>query len=374
MNKAYYIGIMSGTSVDAIDVAIVDFNSGIQLVAKHSQNIPPNIKKDILALCLPGENEINRMGELDNALAIQFANAVLTALEKNNLNSSQIAAIGSHGQTIRHMPDVAYPFTMQISNPALITELTDITTIADFRRADMAAGGQGAPLAPAFHAAIFTENQTNPVVLNLGGQANISILNNTGQHSVTGFDTGPGNALLNEWISLHKNKEYDEDGKWSASAEINEDLLNTMLSDDYFAEAPPKSTGREHFNLDWLNKQLDGLSSTVEANVVQSTLCELTARTVADAIKNYAPDCKEVLVCGGGVHNKDLMMRLQRLSGLKTRSTADYGVDPDFMEAMAFAWLAKQAMQGVPANAIEVTGAKHPVILGAIYPRSPKGT
>jgi len=361
-----FIGLMSGTSIDAIDAAAVvidkDNDKHVNVIATHTHTIPSNIKHAITSLCQPGDNEIMRMGELDHQLGELFASATLELLRSNGLKSSQISAIGSHGQTIRHMPNGKYPFTLQIGNPALISELTNITTIADFRRADLAAGGQGAPLVPAFHQAIFNHDQIKRVILNIGGMANISIVENG---KVSGFDTGPGNILLNEWILKNKNLAYDKDGAWAKEGTINLELLDKMLGDNYFTQPPPKSTGREHFNLDWINTQTTELNTSSEN--IQCTLSELTAKTIADAIKIYASNCEEVLVCGGGVHNEDLIARLQKHCIARVFSTEKVGVNPDYVEAAAFAWFARQTLHNIPSNIPAVTGAKRLAILGATY-------
>lgn len=364
-----FIGLMSGTSIDAIDATAVTIESNnIDVIASHTHPIPDNIKRSIASLCQPGENEIMRMGQLDFELAQLFATATLELLDSNNLKSSEISAIGSHGQTIRHIPEGDHPFTLQIGNPALICELTNITTVADFRRADMAAGGQGAPLVPAFHHAVFYDENIKRIVLNIGGMANISIIEKN--KAIDGFDTGPGNILLNEWIQQQQKLPYDKDGEWSRCNNINEQILEKMLDDAYFSHPPPKSTGREHFNLNWIKECL--LNTDDTPGNVQSTLCELTAKTISDAIHEHAEDCEQVLVCGGGIHNNDLLSRLKKHlnknNTIEVCSTEQFGIDPDYVEAAAFAWFARQTLHNIPANAPAVTGAKHPVLLGAIYP------
>ena len=367
----YYIGLMSGTSIDAIDVAIARFPASqrVEIIATHTHPIPIEITQSILSLCQPGENEIDRMGKLDHELGVLFSDAVIDTLKISGLQSHQVIAIGSHGQTIRHRPDVTLPFTLQIGNPAIICQNCDITTAADFRRADMAAGGQGAPLAPAFHQAFFSHHALNRVILNVGGMANITILSSCPDEPVRGFDTGPGNVLLNAWIKSQRNLPYDESGQWSASEAFDEALLSEMLSHPYFEQAPPKSTGRETFDWHWLKSLIDGLDEPLSASVVQSTLCELSAISICDAIKKSAPKTDEIFICGGGAHNADLISRIEKRSNLKVKATCELGVDVDFVEATAFAWFAQQALNGVPANLPAVTGAERAVILGAIYPR-----
>jgi len=365
----YYLGLMSGTSIDAIDVVIANITEHeINVVAAHTHSIPLKTKQAIFDLCQPGENEIDRMGELDHQLGKLFAEAANRLIEHSNIQPEDIRAIGSHGQTIRHRPDISTPFTLQIGNPALICQLCNITTVADFRRADMAAGGQGAPLVPAFHDALFSHNTKNRVILNIGGMANISILASDSNISISGFDTGPGNVLLNAWISHHKQQAYDENGAWSASSTIDETLLNTLLAHPYFKKQPPKSTGRETFDLSWINNVIEQTEKTIKPSIVQSTLCELTARSISDAIKVHAPQTSEILICGGGSHNRDLISRIERLSQIEVRPTDDYGISVDYVEAAAFAWFARQTLHMETANLPSVTGAKRPVILGAIYP------
>jgi len=373
-DNEYYIGVMSGTSLDAIDVTITTLDSNTKIISSKSFDIPLPIRQSIESLCSPGDNEIHRMSELDNQLAQLFASNINSLIDSQEIDRRLIRAIGSHGQTIRHMPSNKHPYTLQIGNGALISKLTGITTVTDFRRADIAAGGQGAPLVPAFHNSIFSESTKNRVIVNIGGMANITILNNQCPATISGFDTGPGNVLLNEWILLQQNLSYDKDGAWSASQDYDESLLKLMLQDSYFKLPPPKSTGREHFNLNWVKQCIATLNKTISASIVQSTLCELTARSICDAIKKYAYTTDDVVLCGGGTHNKDLVSRIKTICKLNVVSSADFGIDPDFVESAAFAWLAKQTLEGVPANVPEVTGANQPVILGAIYPRSLRET
>ena len=367
MLPEYFVGLMSGTSIDSIDAVITKFEQNeIKVIASGNFPIPLNIHQEILSLCAPGENEINRMGILDNQLGALFAEACNQLLSDTQMNAEQIAAIGSHGQTIRHMPNSSHPFTLQIGNPALIAELTNITTIADFRRADIAAGGQGAPLVPAFHQAIFSNPKTNRVIVNIGGMANITVLN--GDNPI-GFDTGPGNVLLNAWIVKNKNHSYDHNGEWSASHIVDMDLLTQMIGDSYFHAAPPKSTGREYFNLTWLEENIKKTDKAISAGDIQSTLCELSALSICNAINESASNIDEIIVCGGGVHNQDLLKRIKSISSKKVLSTMQLGIDPDYVEATAFAWLARQALHNIPANMPSVTGASHHKVLGAIYPR-----
>ncbi|MFZ5756264.1 MAG: anhydro-N-acetylmuramic acid kinase [Pseudomonadota bacterium] len=365
-----YIGLMSGTSIDGIDAALVEFSgTGQALVHACSTPMPASLRQQILALSKPGDNEIDRLGELDVLVGRHFAEAARTVLREAGVAAEKITAIGSHGQTIRHRPKATHAFTLQIGDPNTIAEYTGITTVADFRRRDIAAGGHGAPLVPAFHEAVFRSNDEDRVVLNLGGMANVTLLARDHHISVRGFDTGPANVLLDAWHDRHHGIPLDHDGNWGRSGSINEGLLRQLLADDYFDEAPPKSTGRERFALDWLLAQLDAVGKPLPAEDVQATLTELTARSVADALKRWGLSSGALYVCGGGAHNGLLRARIAAaLPGMHMESTAALGIDPDHVEAMAFAWLARQTLEGRAGNLPAVTGAKRPVVLGGIYP------
>ena len=362
-----YLGLMSGTSVDGIDAALVRFPAdNIELIATYSHPWPAPLQRQLQNLATPGDNEIDRLGELDILAADEFASAAQAVLAKANISPSAVAAIGSHGQTIRHRPDAKHPFTLQIGDPNRIAEQTGVTTVADFRRRDMAAGGEGAPLAPALHSALFGSNEQCRCILNIGGIANITLLP-PGQAAVTGFDTGPGNCLLDSWAAQHIRTPFDKDGAWAATGKVHPALLKQMLADGYFSRLPPKSTGREYFNLAWLER-LTGQHPEITAVDIQATLVTLTAQSISNAIKAAAPDCQQLLVCGGGVHNPLLMAQLQQaLPACHIESTRRYGADPDWVEAIAFAWLARQTLLGLSGNLPSVTGARHPVILGGIY-------
>jgi len=366
MNELY-IGMMSGTSMDAIDAVLVSFSGPHPtILASYSLPLESSLRERLSRLATPDVNELNQMMELDVLMGRQFANASLTLVQQSGVSASAIQAIGSHGQTVRHIPNGNCPTTLQIGDPNIIAEISGITTVADFRRRDMAAGGQGAPLVPAFHAAILRSSDHPRVVVNIGGMANISVLMSDENGAVTGFDTGPGNVLMDSWTQRHTDKAWDEKGQWAAQGKIDEVLLQKLLAEPYFHQAPPKSTGREQFNDVWLTAQLD---RDIPAEDVQSTLCELTARSITMAVNAQAPGCKELLVCGGGAYNDYLMQRLAaNLPSITVDSTARYGIEPRWMEAMAFAWLARQTMMNLPGNLPAVTGAKHPVILGGIYP------
>jgi len=363
-----YIGLMSGTSLDGIDAALVRFkNKQVTVVETVCSPLSSNLKDEIKSLINPSENEINRLTSLDIQLGQHFSEVVQQLINKANIKKQDVIAIGSHGQTIRHLPAAKYPSTLQIGDPNIIAEITSITTVADFRRRDIAAGGQGAPLVPAFHEQIFRDPKKNRVILNLGGIANITILPADKNIPVTGFDTGPANTLINHWIQQQQNKSYDDGGKWASSGTINEDFLKELLNDDYFKLTPPKSTGTEYFNAAWLTKKLSQFPF-LAAEDVQASLTAFTATTIKDAITQYANRVDEIIICGGGVHNDFLLQQLkQALPNVEIHSSAKYGLDPDYVEATAFAWLAKQTMNHKAGNLPEVTGAKRAVILGGVY-------
>lgn len=357
-----YIGLMSGTSVDGIDAVIVDLSGPKpNLVGSFYQKYAPELRLQILELCAPGQDEINRLGELDVILGKAFAKATNDLLNNTGIKSTSIKAVGSHGQTIRHHP--GRQFTLQIGDPNIIAAETGITTVADFRRRDIAHGGQGAPLVPAFHHSIFAKEGANRIILNIGGIANITVLP-ASNGNIIGFDTGPGNTLLDAWIELHLQETHDKNGNWGSQGQINEKLLNILLKDPFFSLPPPKSTGREYFNLIWLRQFL---FDPIEPVDVQATLTELTASSILNAIEKITPE-GEILVCGGGTHNEYLLSRLKsRSERFSIESTQTFGVHPDWVEAFAFAWLAKQTMETKPGNVVSVTGAKKETILGGIY-------
>lgn len=371
MADELYIGLMSGTSLDGIDAVLVRFeNEQVTVLESICLPLPSNLKDEIKSLINPTTNEINRLTALDVQLGKIFAAAVNQLIDKANIKKEQVVAIGSHGQTIRHLPTAEHPSTLQITDPNIIAEETGITTVADFRRRDMAAGGQGAPLVPAFHEQIFRDTKKNRVILNLGGIANITLLPADTNIPATGFDTGPANTLINHWIQQHQNKSYDESGKWASSGKVNESFLQQLLNDEFFNLSPPKSTGTEYFSPAWLTHKLSEFPF-LAAEDVQASLTAFTAITINDAINQYATKIAgvdEVIVCGGGVHNEFLLQQLkQYLPNIEINSSAKYGLDPDYIEATAFAWLAKQTLEHKPGNLPGVTGAKQSVILGGVY-------
>ncbi len=363
-----YIGLISGTSLDGIDAVLVRFeNEQATVVEAICAPFSSDLINEIKSLIDPATNEINRLMALDVQLGNSFAEAVKQLLVKAKIKKQDIVAIGSHGQTIRHLPTAEHATTLQIADPNIIAEVTGITTVADFRRRDMAAGGQGAPLVPAFHQQLFSDTKKNRVILNLGGIANITLLPADKNKAATGFDTGTANTLMNHWIQQQENKSYDENGKWAASGTVNDDFLKELLNDDYFNLKPPKSTGTEYFNPTWLTKKLSAFP-LLAAEDVQATLAAFTAVTIRDAINHYANEAEEIIICGGGVHNDFLLQQLkQLLPNIEINSSAKYGLDPDYIEATAFAWLAKRTMNHKVGNLPDVTGASHSVILGGIF-------
>jgi anhydro-N-acetylmuramic acid kinase len=359
-----YLGLISGTSADGIDAALVRFEPQPQLLAAKTTPYPAALRERILALAVSNAAmTLDDYGALDVEIGACFADAALSLLRETGIDRADIAAIGSHGQTVRHRPFGEHPFTLQIGDPSVIAERTRITTVADFRRADVAAGGQGAPLLPALHAALFAAPDATRVILNLGGIANVTIL--APGRDVLGFDTGPANCLLDAWALRHLQTPRDENGAWAQSGRVDRDLLDKWLRDPYFNAPPPKSTGREYFNLDWLDARLPAKYAPAD---VQATLLELSATSIAAAIRKHAPDARETFACGGGVHNAALMDALsQALAPVIVQSTLALGLDPDYVEAAGFAWLARARLAGSPGNLPSVTGARGPRVLGAIH-------
>jgi anhydro-N-acetylmuramic acid kinase len=358
-----FIGMISGTSRDGADAALVSF-----------EDDRPNLRE---VLCVPYPPFLARaldqlvqaarrpdrqtLDELDQQLADHFSRTALQLLDKAAVGAPEVSAIGSHGQTVWHQPDGPEPESIQLGDPQRIAENTGVVTVGDFRRADIEAGGQGAPLAPLLHQALFRPKKGKRVVLNLGGIANISIIDQAG--AVSGFDTGPANCLLDAWIQKHRGESFDHNGAWAAGGSVVPRLLENLLADPYFQRPAPKSTGIEYYNLSWL-KHLDSEAS-FDPRDVQATLADLTAVSVADSIRPHHPG--EVLVCGGGVHNSDLLHRLRSvLAGIPVRSTADFGLEPDWVEAVLFAWLARERLAGRPLDTRSITGARKPVLLGAV--------
>ena len=402
-----YIGLMSGTSLDGIDAALVDFkDNNVRLVEFEYQPLLDDIQNTIQRLSKPDTLiSLKEYGAMDTRLGRLFAETVNNLLAKANIPASSVNAIGSHGLTIYHEPDIRlsgmaaetdpgsprhflppwsseapqsvgnrrdrFPFSLQIGDPNIIAEQTGITTVADFRRRDIAACGQGAPLVPAFHQAVFHHPDEHRCIVNIGGIANITVLPKHQSAKIIGFDTGPGNTLMDLWIRLHRNLPYDKNGAWAKTGKIAHDLVSLLKQDSYFNTAPPKSTGKEYFSLPWVYQYFDAFS--YKAEDIQASLCFLTAITICDAIKKYAPATERLLICGGGIHNDYLLELIQQNIECAVESTERQGLHPDHVEAMAFAWLARQTLNNLPGNLKEVTGALNSVILGGIYQGNKKG-
>lgn len=375
LQSKLFIGIMSGTSADAIDVVIVDCTEvqQVQLLGTYSHAWPAEIRERILQLGVGCAHELDLAGYLDREIAVYFAQAVNNALAQAGLSSRAIRAIGSHGQTVRHRPNGPWPFSMQLGDPNTIAELTGISVVADFRRRDIAAGGQGAPLVPAFHQHYFTANEDNIVVLNLGGIANMTVLQPG--LSVTGYDIGPANMLMDGWCQRHLNQRFDRDGEWAASGTVHQALLAQLLTHPYFQQKAPKSTGREDFGMAWLEHELTRLSDAdtlgshaLRSQDVQATLAAFSVEGIRREVASIQPG-GQLLVCGGGALNTEIMRLLQRaLPDWQVASTAAHGLDPLWVEACAFAWLAERTVRGLSSNVPSVTGARGARVLGGYYP------
>jgi len=357
--------LMSGTSMDAIDAALVDFDaSPLRTLATSATHFDPALKARIAAILDSPDNvALDEIGQIDVELARAFAAAARALLRDAGIGAGQVTAIGSHGQTLRHRPDLAAPFTWQIGDPNTLTEMTGITVVADFRRRDVAAGGQGAPLLPVFHDQEFRSEREDRVIVNLGGIANITILQRGA--TVTGFDTGPANRLLDAWISSQQGRDYDAGGAWAATGRCDAALLEQLLDEAYFALAPPKSTGRELFNMAWLKQKLGREPRRPED--VQATLQQFTAATLAAEVRRHAPGAA-LYICGGGAHNAAMLKAIARLvAPNRVATTTALGLDPDYVEAVAFAWFARRTLEGLTSSAASVTGAVGPRILGGVY-------
>lgn len=362
-----FIGLMSGTSLDGVDGVLVDFSGGTRVIAHASRGFPEALRRELLALNTPGENELHRAALAANALVERYAQVVEELMRR--ADGRPIRAIGAHGQTVRHRPQEfgGAGYTLQLNNPALLAELTGIDVVADFRSADLAAGGQGAPLVPAFHAALWARPGAWKAVLNIGGISNLTLLGP--DSGVRGFDCGPGNALLDHWCHLHTGQAYDDGGAWGGSGQVHADLLESLLAEPFLAKAPPKSTGRDLFNPGWLQARLDAHGQDLPPADVQATLTAFTAHACAQDLQRWAPETHELLVCGGGALNRTLMQALQAaLPGVQVRPTDELGLPVLQVEATAFAWLAKAWFDRQPASLPAVTGAAGPRVLGALYP------
>jgi anhydro-N-acetylmuramic acid kinase len=368
-NSSFFIGIMSGTSLDGADAVLTQFNVSpesaltCETIASHSVAFDGTLRQSLMDLHHSGHNELERTALISNQLAHIYAQAVEGLIHKTKTPKKDILAIGCHGQTIRHRPELG--FTLQIGNAALLAELTDISVVSDFRSRDIAAGGQGAPLVPAFHQAVFGDSTRNRIIINIGGIANLSILPSHGQ--VIGFDSGPGNMLMDAWAEQHINQRYDQSGRWAMTGKVINELLSQLLNEAFFKLSPPKSTGRDLFSLPWLQQYL---KPTYSPQDVQRTLLAFTAETISNAVKEYGQNVDEIYLCGGGAYNVALFECLrQLLHPVKITLTDDLGIKVDLVEAVAFAWLARQTLLNEPGNLPDVTGARGPRVLGAIYAR-----
>jgi anhydro-N-acetylmuramic acid kinase len=359
-----FLGLISGTSVDGIDAALARFEPALEVVAARTFPMDAGLAAEVLRVSQSDARiSLDELGRLDTRLGEAFAAAANALVAEAGIDRTRIAAVGSHGQTLRHAPTGAAPFTMQLADASVIAERTGLATVADFRRRDVAAGGQGAPLVPAFHAAVFGEAEVARAVLNVGGIANLTLLPPRGD--VRGFDTGPGNGLMDAWCLRHRGERFDRDGAFARAGRVDPALLGRLLDEPWLRLPPPKSTGRDQFHLEWLAPRLD--ASTAPADV-QATLCELTAASIAQALEREQPGTAELWVCGGGVHNGFLLERLRaHLPAARVASTAARGLDPDFIEAVAFAWLAARTLAGLPGNLPAVTGARGPRVLGSLH-------
>lgn len=368
-----YIGVMTGTSMDGVDIVAASFDP-LVLHGTHTIAFDPDLKDELMALTLPDDNEIDRMGKADVALATMIGHGINELIEKYQIDRKQIKAIGSHGQTIRHRPEQG--FTLQIGDPNIITELTQIPVVSDFRRRDMAAGGQGAPLVPAFHQAIFQHPSIDRVILNLGGIANVSMLPANNPDGVYGFDTGPANILMDAWCERYTGHPFDENGDWATHGTPIRSLLDRLYAHDFFAQEPPKSTGREDFNIDWLDDQLIDWRNDLEYDEledmpenIQATLAKLTVRAIKKAISRSGMENGEIYVCGGGAYNSHVLEQLRwrlRKNNWSVQSTDVLKLSPTWVEAVAFAWLAMRFVEHLSGNLPAVTGANGQRILGTI--------
>ena len=358
---------MSGTSMDAIDTALVSFqNDKPELVAYKQFPIDEQLRATLRTL--DTSSTIEEVSNLDARMGHLFADSVLKILNVANIDADRVAAIGNHGQTILHLPDAPFPRTLQIGDPNIIANKCKITTVGDFRRMDIADGGQGAPLAPAFHAQVFRREGVNRIILNLGGIANITILPGDTDRDISGFDTGPGNGLLDDWNQRHRRTDMDRDSAWAHTGQVSEELGSLLLADPYFNLMPPKSSGRDYFHLKWLNKYLSAIETELRPEDIQATLLQLTVTTVSEAIKQHAPEVAEVYICGGGAQNERMMQALSNsLPNIHLGDTHELGLDPDAIEAVSFAWLAKQTFEHKVGNEPGVTGANSVQILGGMY-------
>ena len=360
-----FIGLMTGTSADSLDLAAVDFTATkFEVIGLKNFEIPKQIKTQVLEQTRSKELEQSSIEDLDIQLSKFFVKSIQEFMISLSLESNQIVAIGSHGQTIKHEPNADLPFSLQIGNPQLLSNKLGIKTIGNFRDDDIAAGGQGAPLSPIFHKEVFASENEERVIINIGGITNISVV---GRSDLIGFDTGPGNCLIDAWIRLNKKENYDDMGSWAKSGKISQDLLNIVIADDYFSLKHPKSTGPDYFNLNWLNTCLSKVGYEIDSTDVQTTLTELTAISLSNSLKNLKLLSNQIYLCGGGVHNDYLLSRISSKLGKSCSTTIELGIDPDYLEAICFAWLAYKRVNEVRFNMRDITGSREKVYLGKIY-------
>jgi anhydro-N-acetylmuramic acid kinase len=366
----YYIGLMSGTSLDGVDGVLVDFAPDTPLVLQHaSAPFPAQLRTELLALNTPGDNELHRAALAGNALVQVYAQVVAALLGTSRFEAAAVTAIGAHGQTVRHRPQEfdGTGYTIQLCQPALLAELSGIDVVADFRTRDVAAGGQGAPLAPFFHQAVFGGGGETVGILNIGGISNLTLMRADG--TLLGFDCGPGNSLMDAWCAQHTGRPYDDQGAWATSGRLLPALLEVLLDDPYFGKAPPKSTGRDLFNMPWLRTRLAQVDTPTTPEDVQATLAELTAAACSTDVLRHQPDLRRLIVCGGGALNTHLMHRLRALlPGVMVGSSAEAGLPPLQVEAAAFAWLARKTVRRVKLDLQSTTGARGARVLGCVYP------
>lgn len=359
----YYIGIMSGTSMDDIDAVLVDLDDNARVIQQTTLAFPSDLHQEITQLITTPEISLSKLGYLNIAITELYVQLVDKLLALAHLDASKITAIGCHGQTVFHQPEGEHRFSLQLISGSYLAEKTHITSITDFRNRDMAAGGQGAPLVPAFHKELFKDQQHSRLVINLGGIANCTWLPTYGE--VNGFDIGPGNTLMDCWIKACRGLSYDKKGDWAKTGKVNAQLLESLLSDDYFQRSAPKSTGREYFNLKWLHQSAEQNIKELKPEDVQATLLQLTACSIADTINQYKPD--QSYFCGGGAHNTELISKIKGLTSTDIIDINELGIEPDLVEAAAFAWLARRCLELKDGTLASVTGAKHSVIAGAVY-------
>ena len=362
-----YIGLMSGTSVDSIDSVLINFNNNsFEILEVSSSSIEETLKDRIF-------NEVNKdkvskveIEKLDLELGKAFGNAAKKLLQKAEIDSCDVVAIGSHGQTIKHLPNAPSPFSLQIGSPKEIANITNIKTVADFRTADIAAGGQGAPLTPLFHSFILKKNKVSEaLVINIGGICNLTYFNDSTE-SIIAYDCGPGNCLIDTWSRSNNRGDFDAEGAWASSGKVEVNLLKEMLNDDYFSKHPPKSTGTDYFNLKWINKKISKFNE-VSTEDIQATLTELSAQTIFKELKDLKVEKKPIYLCGGGIHNLFLVKRLEELVENQIFSTSEIGIDADFLEACCFAWLAKERLKKTKFDLSKITGSKEEISLGEIW-------